>query len=131
MSFTCPTSTYYYYLEDTSCSTIEMGVGILRPNWLLGAKYLGQATVDNLLCDVWQQGSSPDDDSVPFITYYNQVGTEVPARWVFFDGASFDVMKWEINGTVPEATWQVPAFCFTENRTPLASALGVKISGVE
>lgn len=107
-------STYYYYPDSSSCSVIDMNVGILKPNWLDGATYLGQTTIDNFLCDVWQQGSAPDDDATPFLTYYNVVGEDYPARWVFFDGAQFDVLRWAINETAGEATWAIPGYCFSE-----------------
>lgn len=36
-------STYYYYPESSppECSVINFPVGILRPDWLSGAKYKG------------------------------------------------------------------------------------------
>jgi len=109
-------STYYYFPMNESCSVVDMKVGILRPDWLHGASYLGQEVVDTFLCDVWQQGEAPDNDGTAFVTYYQQVGADVPVRWVFFDGASFEVLRWAINETASdEAMWSVPPYCFTES----------------
>ena len=106
-------STYYYYpnAANKPCHVINFGVGILKPNWLAGATYLGEASIDSFLCDVWQKGTSPVDASAPFLTYYNAQGTDYPVRWVFFDGASFDVLKWAVNQTADEMTWKVPLSC--------------------
>jgi hypothetical protein len=107
-----------------------MGVGLLRPNWLDGATYLGQSTIDTFKCDIWQQGSAPSDDSTPFITYYKIIGQDYPARWVFFDGAQFDVMRWAVNETADEATWAIPPYCFdnlpSDRRTASAEVFKMK-----
>lgn len=50
----------------------------------------------------------------PFITYYSDVETQEPVRWVFFDGGSFDVQAWTPGATLPDEQWQLPAYCFEE-----------------
>lgn len=72
--------TSFYYTLDASrrCRTTRFPVGILRPNWLGGAGYLGQAAVDGFLCNVWEKAD--------FITYYEDVATRRPVRWVFYTG---------------------------------------------
>lgn len=44
-----------------------------------------------LQVDVWAQSSSVHH---PFVTYYCDVETQEPVRWVFFDGGAFDVCNW-------------------------------------
>ncbi|GKV45527.1 hypothetical protein SLEP1_g52599 [Rubroshorea leprosula] len=72
--------TSYVYTLDSNreCRTVHFPVGILRPNWLDGANYLGQQHVDGFLCNVWGK--------VDFIWYYEDVVTKRPVHWVFFTG---------------------------------------------
>ena len=73
-------TSFYYTLEpfDKTCKVVHFDVGILRPNWLDGAKYLGQQYVDNFLCNVWEK--------VDFIWYYEDVLTRRPVMWIFYSG---------------------------------------------
>lgn len=105
-------STFYYYPQSSTCSVIDMGVGLLRPDWLDGANYEGTTEIDTFECDIWTQGTSLDDDSRPFVTYYNIKGSDIPARWVFYDDAQFEVLRWTINETASEETWAIPSYCF-------------------
>ena len=65
-----------------------MHVGILKPDWLAGARYKGVEDVEGHQCDVWAASSSMHH---PFVTYFADVETQRPWRWIFFDGAIFDV----------------------------------------
>jgi hypothetical protein len=60
---------------------------------------------------VWAQSSSLHH---PFVTYYCDVETQEPVRWVFFDGGSFDVQQWVPGGTLSDDQWQLPAYCFNQ-----------------
>lgn len=72
-------TSFFYSLDSTKqCSSAQLEVGILRPNWLDGAEYLGQETVDGFLCNVWQK--------VHFLWYYEDVVTKRPVNWVFYTG---------------------------------------------
>lgn len=76
-------------------------------------------------CDVWAQASSVHRHP-PFVTYYCDVETQEPVRWVFFDGGSFDVQQWIPGGTLPDDQWQLPTYCFTDDEAeaePVAVAL--------
>ena len=84
-------STYYYYPATAECNVIPFPVGILKPDWLQGAKYHGVTDVNGRQCDVWTQGSCLQCGRKPFVTYYADVATAEPVRWVFFDGGFFDV----------------------------------------
>ena len=72
------TSFFYTLDSQRQCSSAQLEVGILRPNWLDGANYLGQRHVDGFLCNVWEK--------VDFIWYYEDVLTKRPVHWVFYTG---------------------------------------------
>lgn len=72
------TSFFYTLDSNKECRTVQLEVGILRPNWLDGANYLGQRHVDGFLCNVWEK--------VDFIWYYEDVVTKRPVHWVFYSG---------------------------------------------
>lgn len=72
-------TSFFYTLDSTKeCRAVHLDVGILRPNWLEGADYLGQEYVDGFLCNVWEK--------VDFIWYYEDVATKRPVNWVFYTG---------------------------------------------
>eukprot|EP00930_Biecheleria_cincta_P062994 TRINITY_DN48469_c0_g1_i1.p1 TRINITY_DN48469_c0_g1~~TRINITY_DN48469_c0_g1_i1.p1 ORF type:complete len:220 (-),score=32.86 TRINITY_DN48469_c0_g1_i1:100-759(-) len=109
----------YYYSPGGSCKVFEMGVGLLPPDWLQGALYRGQATVTSPIagetsrtCHVWEKGDAMGNFTGPFITYYEDVNTGLPARWRFFDGMTFDVLAWRPGGRGTAEEWQLPASCF-------------------
>ncbi|XP_071716746.1 uncharacterized protein At4g14100-like [Rutidosis leptorrhynchoides] len=100
------TSFYYTLDSDRQCSSAEVGVGILRPNWLDGATYVGQRSVDGFDCYVWEKAD--------FITYYEDVVTRRPVHWVFYTGREAHVMTFEVGAALEDAKWQVPWYCFEE-----------------
>nr|XP_027095821.1 uncharacterized protein At4g14100-like isoform X1 [Coffea arabica] len=79
-------TSFFYTLPDhhhpsstpPSCRSAQLDVGILRPNWLDGASYLGQRHVDGFLCNVWEK--------LDFIWYYEDVVTKRPVHWLFYTG---------------------------------------------
>ena len=75
-------TSFKYTLDpsDKECEVFHLPVGILRPNWLDGANYLGQEMVDNFLCNVWEK--------VDFIWYYEDVLTRRPVKWIFYSGTT-------------------------------------------
>ncbi|KAH1255235.1 Uncharacterized protein GmHk_04G011456 [Glycine max] len=102
-------TSFVYTLDpsDPTCKVVDFGVGILRPNWLDGATYLGQQHVDNFLCNVWAK--------VDFIVYYEEVLTRRPVRWDFSSGYTGHVMTFEVGAVLEDANWQAPVYCFDEN----------------
>ncbi|KAH9623543.1 hypothetical protein KSS87_019951 [Heliosperma pusillum] len=66
--------TSYYFTRDATreCRTVHFDVGILTPDWLHGATYLGQAKVDGFLCNVWTKAD--------FVWYYEDVVTKRPVQ---------------------------------------------------
>lgn len=72
------TSFIYTLDQDRECKVLHFQVGILRPNWLDGANYLGQEYKDGFLCNVWEK--------VDFIWYYEDVASKRPVYWAFYSG---------------------------------------------
>lgn len=95
-----------YIFDSASCRTIRFPVGILPPNWLHGAVYLGRESTDGFDCHVWTK--------VDFIWYYEDVVTHRPVRWNFFTGMQQHVMSFEVGGVLEDSHWQAPAHCFTD-----------------
>lgn len=76
----CSTGTTFYYTlgENGTCMIMQFDVGILPPDFLDGANYLGTQVTDGFLCNAWEK--------VDFIWYYEDVLTKRPVRWDFYDG---------------------------------------------
>ncbi|XP_065873782.1 uncharacterized protein At4g14100-like [Euphorbia lathyris] len=100
-------TSYIYTLDSNQeCKVLHFPVGILRPNWLQNATYLGQKKVDGFLCNVWEK--------VDFIWYYEDVITKRPVHWVFFTGMVAHVMTFEVGAVLEDDKWQAPVYCFKE-----------------
>ncbi|WOL17979.1 hypothetical protein Cni_G26772 [Canna indica] len=104
LEWTNGTSFFYTLDSPRSCRSAQLDVGILRPNWLDGATYLGQQTVDGFLCNVWTK--------VDFIWYYEDVITKRPVQWVFYTGRAAHVMIYEEGAVLEDDKWQAPVYCF-------------------
>lgn len=76
------TSFIYTLDSNQECRVLHFPVGVLRPNWLDDANYLGQQEIDGFLCNVWEK--------VDFIWYYEDVITRRPVFWTFYTGDSLD-----------------------------------------
>ncbi|KAM5571495.1 uncharacterized protein ABKV19_011870 [Rosa sericea] len=100
--------TSYVYTLDSNreCRVLHFEVGILRPNWLDSATYLGQRHVDGFLCNVWEK--------VDFIWYYEDVVTKRPVHWLFYTGMSAHVMTFEVGAQLEDEKWNAPVYCFGE-----------------
>ncbi|KAL5724509.1 hypothetical protein ACHQM5_007760 [Ranunculus cassubicifolius] len=98
------TSFFYTLDSNKECRSAQLDVGILRPNWLDGANYLGQQHVDGFLCNVWEK--------VDFIWYYEDVVTKRPVHWLFYTGRAAHVMTFEVGAVLEDAKWQAPGYCF-------------------
>ena len=35
-------------------------------------------------------------------------------RWIFFDGAQFEILSFVVNETLPDKYWQAPNYCFSD-----------------
>ncbi|CAH8261598.1 unnamed protein product [Arabidopsis lyrata] len=98
--------TSFYYTLDASrtCRTVHFEVGILRPNWLDGAEYLGQRHVNGFLCNVWEK--------VEFLWYYEDIVTKRPVQWIFYTGREAHVMTFDVGAVLEDEKWQAPVYCF-------------------
>ncbi|KAI3827597.1 hypothetical protein L1987_01675 [Smallanthus sonchifolius] len=113
------TSFYYTLGADAQCQMVDFGVGIPRPDFLDGARYLGRVVTDGFLCDLWEK--------VDFIWYYEDVLTKRPVRWDFYDGISSHVMTFEVGAVLPDSVVQAPAYCFTELTSENEFSASVKV----
>ncbi|XP_072964952.1 uncharacterized protein At4g14100-like isoform X2 [Typha angustifolia] len=101
-------TSYYYTLgPGGSCRTMRFPVGILRPDFLDDATYLGRASTGGFECYVWEK--------VDFIWYYEDVDTRRPVRWDFFDGMTMYVITFEEGAVLEDQGWQAPSYCFTDD----------------
>ncbi|XP_050898949.1 uncharacterized protein At4g14100 [Lathyrus oleraceus] len=102
-------TSFIYTLDpfNRTCKKLHFDVGILRPNWLQGANYLGQEYADNFLCNVWEK--------VDFIWYYEDVVTRRPVKWIFFSGMVSHVMTFEVGAVLEDEHWQAPVYCFSKS----------------
>ncbi|KAH9602223.1 hypothetical protein KSS87_000198 [Heliosperma pusillum] len=102
-------TSFYFTLKGDriiiECITHEFGVGILRPDFLEGANYLGQVHIDGFLCNLWEKEE--------FIWYYEDVVTKRPIHWQFYNGIDVHVMTFEeVDEMLEESHWQAPDYCF-------------------
>ncbi|XP_052181092.1 uncharacterized protein At4g14100-like [Diospyros lotus] len=108
LEWTNGTSFFYTLDSDQTCRVVDLEVGILRPNWLDGATYLGRRYMDGFLCNAWQK--------LDFIWYYEDVATKRPVFWVFYSGYSAHVMTFEVGKVLEDPKWQAPVYCFNEEK---------------
>ncbi|KAL2629219.1 hypothetical protein R1flu_013905 [Riccia fluitans] len=99
-------TSFYFDLEHKTCKRVTFPVGILRPNFLSDAHYVGVQTLDTFTCNVWAK--------VDFITYYEDVATQRPVGWQFYTGRFNHVITFEEGAVLSDPYWQAPSYCFTE-----------------
>mmetsp|Transcript_9999 Transcript_9999/g.15049 ORF Transcript_9999/g.15049 Transcript_9999/m.15049 type:complete len:196 (+) Transcript_9999:231-818(+) len=106
-------TSYFFHPLTKDCQIIKFGVGILPPNWLEGATYLGIEEVDSFQCNKWQKGDS-DVPGMPFITYWDDVETRKPFQYQFFSGSLLKFVDFEpISEEEEKMVFQVPDYCFS------------------
>ncbi|KAM7269493.1 hypothetical protein ACFE04_024990 [Oxalis oulophora] len=118
-------TSFFYTLDDDNnkeCRTAKVEVGILRPDWLYGGKYLGQREKDGFLCNVWEKAD--------FITYYEDVHTKIPVYWVFYTGREAHVMTFEVGAALEDEKWQAPAYCFNKDSSATTDQLSKSLKSV-
>lgn len=101
--------TSFSYSLDSSkeCRVTQFSVGIVRPNWVQGAKYIGQQYMDGFLCNVWNK--------VEFMIYYEDVVSKRPVAWTFLEGGGIEhVMTFEVGKVLDHSYWQAPVYCFND-----------------
>ena len=67
-------TSYYFDRELGTCKQIDFPVGILTPDWLANATYLGTDSVDTYDTHVWTKSEG-------FIKYWADVKTGLPVRF--------------------------------------------------
>ncbi|RLN15385.1 hypothetical protein C2845_PM02G41480 [Panicum miliaceum] len=101
-------TSFFYTPSRRACRSAAVGVGILRPDWLRpGAVYLGRRDAGGFDCHVWAKAD--------FITYYEDVKTKRPVKWVFYTGRIAYVMSFEVGAVLEDAAWQAPEYCFNKD----------------
>ncbi|KAM0934807.1 hypothetical protein DsansV1_C30g0214361 [Dioscorea sansibarensis] len=103
-------TSFYYTVGPNStnggdCRVTEFEVGIPRQDFLDDATYLGVEYTDGFLCNLWTK--------LDFIWYWEDVDTQIPVRWDFYDGISSHVMKFEEGVELEKSQWQAPSYCFS------------------
>ncbi|CAM9189379.1 unnamed protein product [Scytosiphon promiscuus] len=201
-------TSYYYHPakpKEEYCDVMDFGVGIITPDWLKDATYLGEEQCGIYQCTKWEQGDLPEaharflglrtvdvetwvhpsqrgavtgdksqgkldrnlaagrvekallsvaasagmgwsrdtaeaqdqegsaslrdrgggaGDSEEkaweagtgdrFLTYWSEKGTDRPVKWRFFTGALFQVVRVDEGAILPDAGYQIPAYCFED-----------------
>ena len=91
-------------LQAEKCRRIHFPVGILTPDWLTNATYLGTERMGGTDCYKWTKSE--------FIDYWEDTKTRQPVRWTFlWDNADFEILEFRAGATMPDTMWEAPAFC--------------------
>ncbi|KAJ7550825.1 hypothetical protein O6H91_07G120100 [Diphasiastrum complanatum] len=101
-------TSFFFDLQQKTCKRVSVPVGILRPTWLADAEYLGVQEVDGFRCHVWEK--------LDFITYWEDISTKRPVKWVFYTGRSIHVMTYEEGAVLVDDKWQAPYCCFEQTQ---------------
>eukprot|EP00775_Hariotina_reticulata_P006608 gene6608-6836_t len=98
-------TSFIFKKSEPACKVLTFEVGILYPDWLSNATYLGQGVVDTFITNAWTKAE--------FINYYADQATNRPVSWTFLSSnAEFHVLEWVEGATLPEKEWQAPPYCF-------------------
>ena len=104
------------------CCDSSHGCGILKPDWLTGALYVGEHTIDGEVYDKWSKNGvlgynyiyvARDEDRTPKRLYMEHA-------WVTEYIGTFN------KGEFPDSVYALPPYCNTEKPTncPLTSICG-------
>lgn len=109
--------TSFYFTRsrpEKGCRKVEFHVGILAPDWLAGARYLGTRVINGFDCHGWAKGEGrPEGED--FVHYWARVEDRSrPVRWTFHVGEPMEmnVYSFEVGEELPESKWQAPSWCF-------------------
>lgn len=124
---------YYFYPSEQSCKSVNMPVGLLRPNWLEGATPLGpswstwrRAPHDSIAVTSQKALKTKKNEEtdrlvcgwtkLDFIDYYVDAETGEPDSWYFHSmKASFRVLNYTVvpSNTIDPALFVPPDYCFS------------------
>eukprot|EP00316_Scyphosphaera_apsteinii_P017690 CAMPEP_0119319928 /NCGR_PEP_ID=MMETSP1333-20130426/50847_1 /TAXON_ID=418940 /ORGANISM="Scyphosphaera apsteinii, Strain RCC1455" /LENGTH=194 /DNA_ID=CAMNT_0007326483 /DNA_START=89 /DNA_END=673 /DNA_ORIENTATION=+ len=98
---------FYFRPARNSCQSIDFPVGILRPDWLNNATYLGRVIHNGRECFKWTK--------VDFIDYYAATESCEPVAWYFHSmRAAFETIYYQPGAHVPHTSWFTPPeYCST------------------
>lgn len=68
-------TSYYFDLEAGTCRVMKFPVGLLRPDFLSDATYVGVREIDGFKCNLWNK--------LDFMLYWEDVETQRPVSWFF------------------------------------------------
>lgn len=109
---------YYFHPAANKCMFHEFPVGILRPDWLKGASYLGESVIRGRHVHGWTK--------VDFIDYYNDANDCSPVSWHFHAmKTSFDTLSFYEGDAAEPDLFKPPAYC--PNRTGTSNAMDGQI----
>mmetsp|Transcript_55490 Transcript_55490/g.119776 ORF Transcript_55490/g.119776 Transcript_55490/m.119776 type:complete len:207 (-) Transcript_55490:81-701(-) len=100
-------SSYYVHPLKETCMYMHFQVGILRPDWLQNATYMGKSTIQGVSVHGWTK--------VDFIDYYASVEDCSPVSWYFHTmKTSFNTIGFFPDEAVPdESYFRPPDYCHT------------------
>jgi len=103
---------YYFTPTRKTCFPMHFPVGILRPDWLANATFLGLRDVAGRKALAWTKQD--------FIDYYADPVTCEPVSWYFHSmKASFHTVLYVPNAAVPQLEWyKPPSYCPDTSRGP-------------
>jgi hypothetical protein len=97
------------------CCTTEEGCGILRPDWLLNATFIGYNTTESVKYQIWDKKGFQDNyywqvdaTQVPYIIYQH------PNDNMVFNVSSFSKM-------VDPSVFALPSYCSKDRKCPPTS----------
>ena len=98
---------FYFTPARRTCQRMSFPVGILRPDWLANASYLGITAcpyAKSKRCSAWTKAQ--------FIDYYADLKTCEPVAWYFWSmKAMFTTVQYTADARAPAGYFQPPAYC--------------------
>jgi hypothetical protein len=104
------------------CCTSANGCGILKPNWLDGATYLGVERIADVECNKWSKEETNGSDYYWVTTDHNQI----PRRLEQNKGnhTSDYLIHTFTNKTFDDITFALPNYCNATTLCPSSSLCG-------
>lgn len=118
------------------CCTSAHGCGPLRPDWLLGADYQGEETLDGTKCEIWHK-TGKNQSYLGFTTedylYTTSDERRIPRR---LDEGEMSIANYDLDTFVKkdfeESVFALPPYCNSVKPThcPLTSICGLLRQGI-
>lgn len=102
------------------CCTAEKGCGVVKPDWLSNATFIGYNTTTSVKYQVWDKKGLQDN-------YYWQVDdTQAP---YIIDQQPNDFMEFDVTtfkkGPIDPSIFALPSYCSPDHKCPLVSVCTV------